>query len=63
MQQPNAAQDAEQQRGALVAIDRNSDATGDAAAGDAQGGQAAMTAVADKQPQPEDQAAAPAAVS
>ena len=49
--------------------DRSSIATGDAAAGDAEGGQAAMTATADsaataaaeKQPEPEEQAAAPAA--
>ena len=59
----------EQQLGALVEIDHNSIAAGDAAAGDAAGNQAEMTATADsaataapdKQPEPEEQAAASAA--
>ena len=71
LQQPNAAQLMERQRGALVDIDHNSSATGDAAAGDAAGGQAAETASADsaanqaakQQTEPEQQAAALAAAS
>ena len=67
--QPNATPLAEQQRGALGVIDHNSIAAGDAAAGNAAGDQAAMAATAesaamaapDKQPEPEEQAAASAA--
>jgi len=69
LHQPKAAPLAEQQRGALVEIECNSIAAGDAAAGDAAGNQAEMTATADsaataapdKQPEPEEQAAASAA--
>ena len=74
LQQPNAEPLAEQQHGALAAIDHNSIAAGDAVAGYAAGSQAAMTAVravadsaaiaaTEKQPEPEEQAAAPAAAS